>query len=482
MRVIITILILANSFFVFSQEKLTLSLDQTIETAKEKSLNAQQAQNQFRASYWQYKLFKSSYFPEVSLSATLPNYSRRINSITLDDGSQAFVSSKNMMSNVGLKVNQRVAATGGNLFLNSSLQRIDVYNTTNTTSYLSSPFIVGYNQPLLAFNPYKWERKIAPIQFEESKRKLAEDIETISIQAINYFFNYLDAQIRLKTAENNKISNEELYKISEGRFTLGTIAENELLEMELSVLESDNNMLQSQLDVAVAKMNFSAFLGIAMDAEIELEVPKELETIDVSPSLAISKALENNKSAFQNQRNLIEAEQNYARAKSEAFNVNLFATYGISGQSNTLDQAYQDTDDQQQLTLGVEVPILNWGKSKASREIAKSNLDYTMASVSQVATTLEQQIFISVSEIAIAKNSVLNAAKADTIASKRYEITKQRYKIGTIDVTTFNLARNSKDSSKISYYRSLRRFWVSYYNIRKQTLFDFKDNKSLISE
>lgn len=482
MRHLFIISILLLALFAQAQENYSITLEEAIERAKEKSLNAQQAQNQYRAAYWQYKLFKSSYFPEVALSATLPNYNRSINSVSLDDGTQAFVNSSNMINNMSLRVNQRVALTGGNVFLNTGLQRIDVLTAGGSTSYLSTPFIVGYNQPLLAFNPYKWERKMAPVQYDESKRKYAEDLETISIQAINYFFNYLDADIRLRTAENNKLNNDELYKIAQGRFALGTIAENELLEMELSVLQSNNDILQSQLDVAVAKMNFSAFLGIPMDAEIKLIAPEELNDIYVDPSLAIAKALENNKLSAQNKRLLIEAEQNYAKSKTESFDVNLFATYGISGQATSVEQSYNNTDDQQRLSLGVEVPILNWGKSKAGREIARSNLDYTVASVNQASTTLEQQIFISVSEIKIAKNSAINAAKADTIASKRYEITKQRYKIGTIDVTTFNLARNVKDASKSAYYQSLRNFWVSYYNLRKQTLFDFKENKPLVVE
>lgn len=479
-KINILFVLLLLSFCVKAQERYAISVEKAIEMAKTNSLSATQTQNLYLSEYWKYRLYKASYLPELSLSSSLPNFNRTINSITLDNGTDAFITSGNVRSNVNLKLNQRVAYTGGNIFLNSGMQRIDVLLNNKSTSYLSTPFVVGYSQPLNGYNPYKWERKIAPVQYDEAKRKRAEDMETIALQAINYFFSYLDANMRMQMAENNKKNNEELFKVAQGRFNLGTIAENELLDMELSLLESENAILQSQLDIAVAKMNFSAYLGIPMQAEIELELPKAMEKLTIESNLAISKAIQNNRNSLQNKRMILEAEQQYAQAKSNAFDVNLFATYGLSGQSADLASSYQNTDDQQQFMLGIEVPILNWGKTKAGKEMSKSNLEYVMASVEQSKLTFEQQVFIAASEIEIAKNSVLNAMKADTIASRRYDITLQRYKIGTIDVTTFNLARISRDNARTSYYQSLRRYWSSYYNLRKLTLYDFVSQKDLI--
>ena len=65
-------------------------------------------------------------------------------------------------------------------------------------------------------------------------------------------------------------------------------------------------------------------------------------------------------------------------------------------------------------------------------------------------------------------------AKADTIASLRYDVTKQRFYIGRIDVLELNLAQRDKDDATRGYLSALRNYWDYYYNIRRLTLYDFK--------
>jgi outer membrane protein TolC len=72
---------------------------------------------------------------------------------------------------------------------------------------------------------------------------------------------------------------------------------------------------------------------------------------------------------------------------------------------------------------------------------------------------------------------VLNSARADTIARQGFEVTMQRFKIGKLDITKINLARNDVENAKRAYISSLRKYWTNYFTIRQLTLFDF-DKKS----
>jgi len=103
----------------------------------------------------------------------------------------------------------------------------------NQVSYLSTPINIGFTQPIFAFNPYRWERQIEPLRFEEARKRYIEDLETISLRANNLFFDLLLAQINIEINTLNLANNDTLYEISKGRFSLGRIAENELLQMEL---------------------------------------------------------------------------------------------------------------------------------------------------------------------------------------------------------------------------------------------------------
>ena len=79
------------------------------------------------------------------------------------------------------------------------------------------------------------------------------------------------------------------------------------------------------------------------------------------------------------------------------------------------------------------------------------------------------------------KNQLFIAAKADTVAQKRFDITQKRYMIGKVnDVLELNLAQIDNDNAKKAYFSSLKTYWRNYYNLRKLTLYDFKDDKRII--
>jgi outer membrane protein TolC len=71
------------------------------------------------------------------------------------------------------------------------------------------------------------------------------------------------------------------------------------------------------------------------------------------------------------------------------------------------------------------------------------------------------------------------AAKSDTVAAKMFEVTKQRFLIGKIDVLELNNADTKKDQNKRNYIQALNNYWTYYYNMRALTLFDFINRKPL---
>ena len=71
------------------------------------------------------------------------------------------------------------------------------------------------------------------------------------------------------------------------------------------------------------------------------------------------------------------------------------------------------------------------------------------------------------------------AAKKDTLSQTRYDITKQKFLIGKVDVLKLNDALASKDGAIVNYVQALRTYWNYYYNVRKTTLFDFEKNRVL---
>ena len=151
-RLLYIAVVLLNFTFLNGQTKtLQLSLSEVVTLAQSDAPDVLIANTRLNNSYWRYKSFLADYKPQINLDAQLPNLNRSIASITLPDGTDAFINRSLMSSSLGLQLSQQITATGGTVFASTNLERIDIFKTDNnpsSQSYLSAPISVGFNQPL----------------------------------------------------------------------------------------------------------------------------------------------------------------------------------------------------------------------------------------------------------------------------------------------------------------------------------------------
>lgn len=462
-----------------SQELPTkISLTDVINMARVQSPEALTAKHRFRASYWQYRSYKAAYLPSLVVRGTLPNFNRSIEQISLLEG-EALVKRQYVDWSVEASVRQRIGPTGGDIFVRSGLRRLDnIYDTAdNISQHVSTPINIGYSQPIFQFNSYKWERRIEPMVYEEAKKAYLEDMENVSITATNYFFNLLVAQISQKIAEINLANYDTLYKIALGRYNLGKIAENDLLQLELQYLRASSNVEDIRLDVNNRMFRLKSYLRIKDDIPLELIPPDYIRPFSVPMAKAISEARANRSEALAFNRRELEAKREVNRAKMDGrFDAELYAVYGLTQNSIELDEVYTNPLDQQQLQVGITVPILDWGVARGRIKMAESNQEIVRTAIEQEQIDFEQEIFLLVARFNMQSEQVRIAAKADTVAQKGYGITKARYLIGKITITDLNIAQTESDQSKSNYINALWTYWRNYYELRRLTLFDFEYN------
>ncbi len=483
MKYLLIVFISIQSILLVGQTEVNrLTLDDVLYIAKQQSPDALIAKHRFRRSYWQYRSYKASYLPSVSLSGTLPNINNSINEITLPDGSEEYVNQNFTKYSLDMSVRQRIGLTGGQIFLTSGLRRNDnTIGENKNTAYNSTPVNIGYSQPLFQYNSFKWDRKIEPLKYEEASRTYIENIEEVALTATNHFFNLLAAQIQIEIAKKNLHSYDTLYHIAEGRYNLGKIAENELLQLELNFLRAQAAEENAQLDYENVLFVLKSFLRVTTDQPIELIPPAETFHFPIDIDEAIKHAKENSSTALGFDRRLLEAESDVNKAKMDGrIDAELFAVYGLTQTAEDIKGSYISPLEQKQLSLGITVPILDWGKARGEIKMAESSAELTRTSIEQERIDFEQNIYLKIKQFEMQENQLMIAAKSDTVAQKRYEVTQQRYLIGKVnDVLELNNAQIDNDNAKKAYYQSLNTYWTNYYTIRKLTLFDFKEGKKI---
>ena len=478
-RILLLFLCLLTMFQLQAQKEVdTLHLDLfgTLTIAQSDAPEALIAETRFKNQYWRFRSFKANYNPAIVLNGTLPTFSSAIVGIVQPDGTTKFVKSSQMRNIARVSLNQVIGPTGGNVFVSSALERVDVFleDSPTATSYLTNPVRFGFVQPLFSFNPLKWDKIVQPLIFDEAKRAYNEEIETVNFQAATLFFNVLTAQLDVAAAELEKENADTLFRLSQGRFEVGRIAETEMLQLELNAMNATTKLAQAQLNQQSAAEELRNFLGISKQTFFKLVPPYEIPDLYIDPDKALDMANKHRSDIVAFQRRQKQAEQNLAEAKGDnGFSMDLSGSIGFSQTDLNLGDAYRDLFDEEIVTLGIRVPIADWGKARSEIEIAESNLDLETMIIEQDKISFEREVLVKVEQFRLITEQVKLAQRSFEVSEKRLDITQKRYLIGKIGITELNLALSEQDASRKAYVQSLQEFWLAYFDLRSLTLYDF---------
>jgi len=463
----------------------TFTLEEVLELAQDQSLESIRARNTFLSNYWQYRSFRASQLPLLNFSASLPDFSRQFISTQRDSGGHVITSySLDYTNRISgrLALNQNLP-TGGRVSLYTSLQQQQRFGESarnRPLEYMSTPISISFSQSIFGVNQWKWDRKIEPLRYEEAKRNYLKQTENIALNAIRYFFDLASAQQDLAIAEFNHSNNEELNKISQGRYNTGTIGENDLLQSELNFMNAKSTLSDATLNVETSQNRLRSFLGFNETVTVSIIIPEHVPRVELEVEHVMQWAKQNNPDLLAYQRQLIEAEKRVAEERAATgFQADLNFTFGLNQRSEDIANAYRNPSDMETARLTLSIPILDWGRGKGRVRMAKSSQQVVQSQVEQAYADFEQDIVLRVRQFNLQSSQFEIALKADTIAQRRYEASKQRYLIDRITITEMNNAQLDRDNSKKRYVTALRSYWNFYYQLRQIALFDFMANKPL---
>ncbi len=455
-------------------ERVSMTLDEAIARARVNSVDAAVAFNELRASYWQYRSYRADLLPEVNFNATLPAYSKRYSSYLNGDGSYSFVRTSNLGLSGTLSMTQKLWFTGGTISLQSSFDMARQLGRGASSRYMSVPTVLTLNQPVFAANSVKWNRRIEPVRYKEAKAAFLSQTESVAMSAISYFFNLVLADEGLKIAEQNLANDEKLYEVALAKRKMGTISENDLLQLKLNVLNSRSSLTDAITDRTNRHFQLATFLGIE-DPSVVIEpvVPQRLPHVDLVYTRVLDKALENNRFAYSQRRRQLEADYSVAQAKGNLRSINVYAQVGLTGTGDSPANAYSPLRDNQVVEVGVSIPLVDWGKRRGRVKVAESNRKVVENTLRQEAANFRQNLFVLVERFNNQQRQVEIAALADTIADRRYQTNVETFMIGRLSTLDLNDSQVSRDAQHSAYYNSLFSYWYYYYQIRSLALWDF---------
>lgn len=454
-----------------------LTMSQVVRMAQESSPQAVQARNTFESAWLSYRSYKASMLPTLSLSSS-PSLNHSTNYVTLPDGSELFARSNSMRNNVSLDLSQSVWFTGGTISLSGSLSRLDQLGNNPTHSYYTQPLQLSFSQSLNGYNSFKWSRKTEPIEYRRARKQYAETMELVASQAAMVFFNLVSAQTELEIAQLNHAATDTLYTYGLGRYNIGTITENELLQLELNKLNSETSIMSSQMSFDDAVDQLRNFLNLTSDTQIEVVTTDSIPHFTVPLDQAMELARQNSPDIESMELSRLNSESNLAYAKSQAgFKASIYLRLGLAQTADELPESFRNLNDEQSVSVSISIPILDWGRARGRVKIAQNNLELTRMHIEQNEVSFEKMVIRTVSQFNMQERQVDIARRTMQTAQHRYEVARHLYVSGSSTILDLNSAITAKDSAYRGYVSALSRYWQLYYTIRSLTAFDFMNNE-----
>lgn len=462
--------------------RVELDLQTTVQLANDSSLSAFRAKNSYMASYWEYRSFKADRLPSLWLNLTPisynRDYTRRYDS---EQNMDVYRRQQSLYSFGNLAAQQNLDITGGTFFVDSELGYIRNFGDQNYSQFSSVPIRVGYRQNLIGYNPFKWEKKIAPIKYEKARKALIYELEETAEVATGYFFDLAMAQAEYELAVENLASSDTLYSIGEQRHKIASIGQTDLLTLKLDRVNARNSLQNAEINLKRRMFALAAYLNLEKDTRITLKLPDYPKDIIITEENALALARENNPRYLDSEQQVLQSEQTVERAKIESwFNAGLSASLGFNQVAESFRNAYINPLQQDIVSLTLSIPLVDWGVRKGRHNMAKSNLNITRLTARESEIRLEEDVIMTVGDFTIQQQLIRSAEEAMELARLAYEQTRERFIIGKADISSLTLSTNRRQEAQRNYISALKNYWQSYFKIRKLTLYNFELRKPIV--
>lgn len=467
-----------------------LSLEQSIELAREKSLRMQRLIMDMEIAEANLKSTISNYRLQMDLELR-PDYNDQVMEWS-DSTGISYYSHKALNLFGGVTVRQPLPSNGS-IFISTGLENnINYYNHRRSSSFNTR---VGINQPLDAFwgyNNHTASIKRARLAYELSTKSLTRAELDLIYNITSSFYNLLSIQKNVEIAYLDLERQKEASEMTQKKFEAGLMREVDALQMEVELAQAHNSYEIQLLSMESATNSFKEILGVELDDEVLLESDLDYSTVYVDPDKAVEYALENRLEIRENEIQIEQGKLDLKRQKAEGLPTaalnGYFEKKGVSREPFSTDYGrmvrrsfsdYGSRPINYAIGMTIRIPIIDWGKNKHSVKAAETSLKQSVIRKEEA----ERSIEIEVRNLAARINSNLKMLQLlernVEVAEKSFQITLGRYSEGDIDSDALANERARLNGAYTSHLNAYITYKLSLADIMRQTFYDFENNRSI---
>ena len=481
LRAVLAALCLAGTPALAQPPAPPITLQEAVALAQRQGLQARVAQSALDAARWRDRAFGARLRPRLEFTGTAADLDRGINPITLPTGETRFIRQSQNQSRMGLAVTQAIPWSGTELEVGSQVSRIDLFGDERDRIWQTTPFVVQLRQEVFRPRTLAWQQREQVLGASIAERQYLEAREEVAAAAADAFFDLYAAQLALDNAVNNAAVNDTLYTLNTGRYEVGKIGENDLLQSELALLRMRAVLDGARLERDRAEAALRRVLGVGPSAPLAIAPPRPAPVLEIDPEQAVAQALRNASILEASELQVVQAKRRANQARlGNRFGATVTASVGFNQTAGAFDAAYESLLSKQRLVVGVDMPLYDWGAGGADVQAARADEARAASDMRLRREQLEEDARFGARQLMQAQRMLAISTKADTVATRRFDVAKNRYVIGRIGIGELYIAQTEKDQALAQYVQALRGYWSAYYRLRRVTLYDFEADAPIV--
>lgn len=482
-------------------DTLLLGLEEAIAIALEGSHFARTLELNLAGSQYEVEAARGRFGTQARLAVTAPDLQERVQGETVPGELPRYDSYGSQEISADLTLSQPLPTDGALSLTGRIFHREDTVYDNATGADLEQRTMfnsieLSLDQPLLEPNGLKLGLERAEISHRLSRRAFLRGQLDLQYEVTSDFFALLRAQQEVVIARDALEQQSANYDIARRKFEAGLIPEVESLQMEVDLAEARNELLSRESDLALAADMFRLTIGLAMERPVRVLDDLAARPVEVDREQALRHALDH-RTELDDQRDGIRRaeitlEETDARSQLRG---ELSAFYNLTGVSDPglddpglrdlIDSSWSDLrrrPGNRGVRLGFSVPIWDSGVNEAEVASAEVALRRQELDGENLRRSIRRQVQAALARLEAAQRRLDVLERSMDVAGRGYAISQERFEMGEITSQTLADNRDRLVQARRSFLTALVNHRLAVADLRRQTLYDFEAQRSLVED
>jgi len=310
--------------------------------------------------------------------------------------------------------------------------------------------------------------KQADYNLKSSQQQLRQSRQSTVFNTKQAFFGILLAEHFVEVAQESVKDAEDFYENVKIQYEVGMASQFDLLRSEVRLANLQPQLIKAKNNLEIAKLNLKTILGLDLSTEIETEGKLEYIPSEIDLEECITKALSNRPELKQLSFQKMIAGEGLKMARASGL-----PSVAVSGQYNFWADQFNFKDDTWQnyysLNLVLSIPVFNGLSSSAKAAKSKAAIRELELTQEGLIEMLKFEVMQAVLKIKEAEQSLLSQEKNVEQAQESLRIAELNYNEGLVTILDVQQAQTALAQAKTNYSQALYDYAVARAELDKAT-------------